>query len=268
MKIKLYNDFERILKYLTDKQDKIVVFQTRFYDIFAKYDLSADQICKILLDMIFKNFYDKTILFPAFSDDIIKFKRYDLAKSIPNTGVFPKYCLKTKKFKRTLYPLHSFLVKGIKSNEILRLDQITTWGKGSVFEWLEVNNARWVALNLNWSNGCAFGHRSEEIAKVPYRYYKTYEGKIFNNNIFIKNIIEKKYSNYLDANIEFKYDAFDEAMLNNEEIFFPNKVMRVKTALTKDITKNLVNLLLENPYAFIKNYKVVENWLKINKVLK
>ena len=59
------------------------------------------------------------------------------------------------------------------------MNQITTWGEGSVFEWLEKKNARWVAFNLNWERGCAFAHRSEELCKVPYRFYKTFYGKMY-----------------------------------------------------------------------------------------
>ena len=50
-------------------------------------------------------------------------------------------------------------------DEIEKLNQKTTWGSGSVFEWLYNNKALWVSLNLELSRGCAVHHMSEEITR-------------------------------------------------------------------------------------------------------
>ena len=47
------------------------------------------------------------------------------------------------------------------------------------FEWLEKKMLDGLLFNLQWERGCAFAHRSEEICKVPYRFYKTFYGKLY-----------------------------------------------------------------------------------------
>lgn len=260
----LYFDLERLFKSLKLKKDKVIALQTRLFEVCIFYKLSPNEVCATLIDVLNTICKDKTILLPAFSNDIIKFKKFDIERSLPNTGMFPKYCLNLKKFRRSIYPLHSFLISGPKTKEVIKLKQITTWGKGGIFEWLEINNAKWIAINLKWKNGCAFGHRAEELTQVPYRHYKTYEGKFFKKGKFIKIISEKKYSNYLEAKIKFDYSIFDKVMRHDEIFCYLNKSLYARSCSTKTITKNLVSLFFKDPFAFVKNKNYVKRWLSKN----
>ena len=186
----LNNDTNKLLKKIINLNNKIFVFQTDILSTTLHYKLNPTSVAKKIISRIERIFRSKTILFPAFSNDIVIHKKYDIKKSSINTGIIPKIILK-KNYYRTHSLLHSFLVKGPLIKEIKKLKQETTWGKGSVFEWLEKKNAIWVALNLNWERGCALAHRAEEIQKVGYRYFKTYRGKLYKNGKFIKTVSEK-----------------------------------------------------------------------------
>ena len=188
MKLQINKDFIKALGEVIENSDEVIVFQSQIWQTCIEYKIAAKNVAKIMLNAIEDFCHNRTILLPSFSNDIIKYKKFDLTRSIPYTGMLPKYCLKKGKFKRTFSPLHGFLVKGPGSKEILNLRQFSTWGKNSVFEWLEKKNARWVTINLKWSEGCAFYHRSEELTKVPYRYYLNYYGKLMNNGkrLFIR----------------------------------------------------------------------------------
>ena len=130
-------DFEKGLKKILAFDDEIIVFQTQIFKTCLLYNLSGHKVAKEILKILEKKFEKKTILFPSFSNDLAIKKKYDEILSLPNTGIIPITALKSKKYFRTPSPLHSFLAKGPLVEEIKKLNQQTTWGNGSVFEWLE-----------------------------------------------------------------------------------------------------------------------------------
>lgn len=265
MPLHLENDLKKLLLKIYKLNDEVIVFQTDVLNTSLFYKKNPIYVANKIISLIEKIFNNKTILFPAFSNDLVNKKKYDIVKSSINTGLIPKLLLK-KNYYRTFSPLHSFLVKGSKIDEIKKLKQITTWGKGSVFEWLEIENARWVAFNLNWEKGCAFAHRSEEICKVPYRFYKTFYGKLYKNGKFIKKIAEKKYSNYKRIKlVKDNISAYKVLEQKKSITFFINKGLFAKSALTQDITKYNSLFLKKNIFGRIANKKEVIKWLKKNK---
>lgn len=266
MKLQIYKDFIKALDEVVENSDEVIVFQSQVWQTCIEYKIAAKNVSKIILSVIEDFCHNRTILFPSFSNDIIKYKKFDLTKSLPNTGLLPCYCLKSKKFKRTFSPLHGFLVKGPKSKEILNLRQFSTWGKNSVFEWLEKKNARWVTINLEWFVGCAFYHRSEELAKVPYRYYLNYYGKLMNNGKFIKNIKEKKYSYSLKMRPKFNFKLWPKSFIRGDtaEIFY-NEGIKLRSALTKTITKRCLKFFKDDPYGSVINKDQVKKWVKNDK---
>ena len=161
--------------------------------------------------------------------------------------------------------MHSFLVVGKKSKEVLKLREKTTWGSGSAYEWLENNKALWVSLNLDWSEGCAFHHRSEELAKVPYRKFVKFNGKLFKNGRFIKNITEKKYSYSLDCLPKFNWNAWKKVFKKNDtKNIKVNRALIFRSALTTIITKRCVHFYKNNPLGSIKNKKKIKDWIRKN----
>ena len=128
---------------------------------------------------------------------------------------------------------------------------------------LKKKNARWVAFNLPWERGCAFAHRSEEICKVPYRYYKTFRGELYKNGKYVKNIKEIKYSNYKNVNlIKDNISPYKTLEKKDSFNFFINKGLYANTALTKDITRHNCEFLLKDKLGRIKNKLHVKNWIK------
>lgn len=210
-KSKFIYDLNKLLKKVYDKKNNIIVFQTDIISSSIKYNLSGEYIANKILFEIEKVFFDQTILFPAFSNDFID-KKYDIKLSKPNTGIIPNLALSSGKYFRSESPLHSFLLKGEKLEEIKKLKQKTTWGKGSVFDWLYNNSALWVSLNLNLNRGCAIHHMAEEKAMVPYRFYKIFKGKLFNNTKYEKDIFEKKYSYYKKYSKILNYEKWPSIM--------------------------------------------------------
>jgi hypothetical protein len=260
----LSKDINTLLNKIININNKIFVFQTDVLKTSLYYKVDPLKVAKIFIKNIEKIFYKKTILFPAFSNDIITKKKFDIKRSSVYTGLIPKLILK-KNYYRTFSPLHSYLVKGKYINEIKKLKQNTTWGKGSVYEWLEKKNAVWVSLNLNWENGCAFAHRSEEINKVKFRYFKTYSGALYKNGKFIKNISETKYSNYPTKIIKDYSKSFRRLKKRSNNFFFINKGLFANAALTKNIIKDHGQNFKNDKFFGVKNKTEFKNWLRKNR---
>ena len=260
----LEKDIKELLYKIFRLNNKVFIFQTDVLKTALHYNLNPIFVAKKFIYHIENIFKNKTILFPAFSNDIITKKKYDLKRSSIYTGVIPKLLLK-KNYYRTFSPLHSFLVKGSLINEIKKLKQITTWGKGSLYEWIEKKNSIWVTLNLDWDRGCSFAHRSEELCKVKFRYFKTYSGSLYNNGKFIKKISEIKYSNY-PTTIKRDYAKYFIRLKKfHNNSFFINQGMFANAALTKDIIQDYNYNFRRDKLFGLKNKIQFKNWLKKNK---
>ena len=76
---------------------------------------------------------------------------------------------------RSADAIYSHVFIGPLSKELSKIHGETTFGRGSIFEELERLNAYVGVLNVGWEYATIF-HRYEELARVPYRYYKVFEG--------------------------------------------------------------------------------------------
>jgi hypothetical protein len=256
-------DVKKLLNQILRLNNSIFVFQTDILKTSIKYSLKPNYVANEIISNIEKIFKKKTILFPAFSNDLVNFKKYDIKKSSIYTGTIPKLVLK-RNYYRTHSFLHSFLAKGPYVRELKKLKQETTWGKGSVFEWLEKKNAIWVALNLDWERGCAFAHRSEELHQVGYRYFKIYEGKLYKNGTYVKKVSEKKYSNYPTKIIKDYSKSFSKLKKKHSKLFFINQSLYANVAKTKNITDDYGSNFKNDKFFGIKNKTELKKWLKKN----
>lgn len=244
---KFLNDLRKLCKKISNKKNDVIVFQTDIVATSVFYKLDGNYIGKTMLNYFEKNFFKKTILFPAFSNDFIK-KKYDIKFSKPSTGVIPNIALLSGKYYRTESLLHSFLIKGKKLNEIKSLKQKTTWGEGSVFDWLYKKDGLWVSLNLNLNRGCAIHHMAEEKARVPYRFYKLFKGKLYDNGKFVKNTFEKKYCYYKKFSTKLDYNKWVNIMKKKKDfdriIISPGMYANISTA----------KKIVDKSYYFYKRY--------------
>jgi aminoglycoside N3'-acetyltransferase len=246
---KFLKDLNKFFKKIKIKKDKIIVFQTDVIPTAIFYKLNGKFVSKTIFKQIEKNFDNKTILFPAFSNDFVKKKNYDIFLSKPYTGIIPNLALKSKNYQRTESPLHSFLIKGPQTKLVMSLKQKTTWGAGSVFNWLYENKARWISFNLELNRGCAIHHMSEEIAKVPYRFFKIFNGKIYaNRKLLNRNFNEKKYSYYLKYYNKLNYNKWPKFMRKNIDY--------KKISISKGLFASffLVNNIINRSVKYYKKY--------------
>ena len=97
--------------------------------------------------------------------------------------------------------MYNYAINGPNEKRISNLKQSTAWGNDSILSYLVKNDTCGLAININPKifNWLVI-HYCEETSKVPYRYFKTFNGK---NNSTRKNVKEKMYvRNYSMNKIE------------------------------------------------------------------
>ena len=216
-----------------------------FFDDEYLIDLNFNSkvIFETLLDLAqVKNFL---LIFPAFTYSFSNTRRFDLKLSKPETGLLPLYAWKSKLFERIPSPMTSYLYYGkCELNEKINFGK-TTFGKESFANWMLENNTLLVSIGIsNKINGWILAHYAEEIKKVPYRYFKKFNGKFFENGYFKnqisqihfvrkkKLIVENNYT-LLNSNLKLN-NLIREAKINN---------LLIKACLSEDVVNSSMELL-------------------------
>lgn len=118
-----------------------------------------------------------TLVFPAFTFSFTRTEVYDRENTPSETGVLADWVLEGFPTAiRTDHPIYSFAVLGPKAAEIVACTSQTTFGDTSPFALFETDNAHVVMLGAGWTF-CTPFHRYEELAGVPYRLFKDFQGK-------------------------------------------------------------------------------------------
>lgn len=118
-----------------------------------------------------------TLAFPAFTFSFNRSGYFDRENSPSETGILADWVLSSiPAANRTDHPIYSFAVLGPQADKIAACTSKTTFGDTSPFALFEQDNAHIVMLGADWSFSTPF-HRYEELANVPYRLFKDFEGE-------------------------------------------------------------------------------------------
>jgi aminoglycoside N3'-acetyltransferase len=112
---------------------------------------------------------DGTLVVPAFTDDLCDGDRFDPATSKPTTGAVSKRVMERPDVRRTNDPLHSVFVMGSRIDEIVALDDASTFGPNSIFGHLVRSDARMLIVDVDFQYSFTFIHHFEETLGVRYR---------------------------------------------------------------------------------------------------
>lgn len=261
-----YLKLRQIFSQVFPDDERPIVIQSGLWSLIKNLDCKKQDAKKYLLEFILEYFDNRTILMPSFTPNFPVTKKFDIYLSRPSTGLLPTYAIKEKIMTRTLQPMTSFIVRGKDEKEVHKIKCKTVWGEESILGWLEKKNAIWCTLGLPWSIGCAFFHRAEEIMKVPYRYFKKYNGKLYNNGKFLGNISETKYSYSKIVKPIFNFESWPKYLYKTNKVNISNsKNFHIETASTKIIVNAALNFFSTDIYAFVKNKKEVSEWVKNQK---
>lgn len=252
--------FNKVIK----KNDKVIVLYSGLWSFIFNIRFKGKSIPKKILEIVEsvvgKN---RTLLLPSFSgEEFLAKNRFHLDKSLDNNGLLPAEALKSKKYYRTPQPLHSYLALGKHVNEIKKLKFKTSWGRESIFQWLSKKNARLCVMGVPWNKGCSYLHRYEELNRVPWRYFKTFKGEMFERGKKIGTCLELKYSTV--PNLRYDLSPLVKEIAKEKFLKFNDKKFFLQSLTCKQIDEASVRFFKKNPWKLIKNQIEVKNFLKKN----
>lgn len=135
-----------------------------------------------------------TLLFPTFNWDFCNGKGFDYYKSTSRTGALSNIALQRADFKRTKHPIYSFAVWGQDADLLVSLKNYDSFGEDSPFGYLEKKKSKYLAIGLPPCSGFTYIHYLEQLAHVPFRYFKTFTGNYTDEN---GNVSQRNYTMYV-----------------------------------------------------------------------
>lgn len=118
-----------------------------------------------------------TIMIPTFHFDFSNKGVYDYCQTPSSTGALGNAALKRADFRRTMHPMHSFAVWGKDQELLCGMQNLNSFGKDSPFGYMHENNVIQIMLGTDYQRSMTFVHYVENMAKVPYRFYKEFTGE-------------------------------------------------------------------------------------------
>tara|TARA_B100000686_G_C16584961_1_gene860216 strand:- start:30 stop:800 length:771 start_codon:yes stop_codon:yes gene_type:complete len=193
---------------------------------------------------------DATIVMPAYTYSSFPNTREWYSKTTKSQcGALTEYFRKRQGVKRTLHPFHSVCVKGKFRKQFLECTNISSFGPGSPFDVLVQMDAFNLILGGEFIGGGTFTHHTEEICKVPYRFYKKFPGKVYDHEDKIVNKTFEQFARIITDDYEYRSvrkGVFDEM----KEYFTIQEINCVQIYLS-DIKKTHYELqkrILNDPY--------------------
>lgn len=119
---------------------------------------------------------DRSLLMPTFVSGYTNgLCNLDTAPS--HTGQLSEAFRQRPGVRRTVSAFFPFAVRGPNADAVIALRPQQVWGDGSLYEWFERTNARFLLLGTHPTH-CSYLHRMEHLVGVPYRYEKTLPGTV------------------------------------------------------------------------------------------
>ena len=262
-------DFYNALKDVILPDDEVIVIYAGIWSFAYNFNGDVRKIPDMMLDIIEDVVgKERTLLFPAFcASHFVKHGEFDLTRTPPSeSGILSKYALKRNGYVRTYQPLHGFIVKGPRAQEILDMPCTSSWGRDSVLAWMGDMNARILALGLPLHKACSYFHKIEEELRVPYRYFKSFTGVMYDEGNLIGPCKEVKYSYSLNCPLDYDFSIITSQLYKQNVILSSqNPMVPLKSILTSEIDIACHAVFDNDHYAAVVNKKEVKEWVKNGK---
>lgn len=233
------------------KSNYILIFSDLARNVFSKEKLNKIVLnSSNLINSIIKK--DYTVVVPTYNFNFPKNKITGNSSEFITSGYFAKYLINNFNFKRTNRPMYNYAVLGKNSKKIISLKQSSAWGKDSVINYLSEKKALGVGINMDIENfGWVVIHSAEEKFKVPYRYYKIFNGINLDNK---KKVSEKMYVRNLKKNLNTNPNELYKNLKSKIKIF-NQKTHKISLINLNLAYKESCKLLAKNLYGLTKYEK-------------
>ncbi|MCR4739687.1 MAG: AAC(3) family N-acetyltransferase [Lachnospiraceae bacterium] len=124
-----------------------------------------------------------SLVFPTFNWAFCKGTPYDHYRTPCKTGSLGKTALKRDDFERTLHPIYSFAVWGKCKEDMVKIDNKSSFGADSPFTYMMEHDFDNLFIDKDLQHSFVFVHYVEEQnGPVPYRYLKDFTADYTDKN--------------------------------------------------------------------------------------
>jgi len=255
------DDFVKALEEVIWPTDQVVIIHSGIWTFGHLLGVPISQVPDAILDAISGVVgEERTLLMPTFTLSYTKTRTFNLLETKPETGILGQALLKHTGALRTISALNSFAAKGPHSGFVRDLQGKTLWGEGTIWEWFEQVDARICSIGLPLLRAISIAHRAEEIAQVPYRYFKTFKGTWCDGRGNVKDWKETMFVRALAARLN--YEPIVESLNKRSLVLTPKGRIPVESALSHDIVQVTLELLKGDPLIFVSNRGEICDWIK------
>ena len=215
-------------------------------------DALPQRILEILLEV---NGPEGTIAVPVFNFDFCKgvpFNRQTTPSKL--MGIFSEHVLQLKESVRSSHPMQSVSVIGKYAEEITRHDTLSSFSDNGAWSTMEKLNAKIVLLGSDFKSP-SFFHLVEEREQVPYRYWKSFSGKYFDNGVESVRSY-KMYVRQLDPAPILNLSSIEEILAEKNLIKYAQVgVGKIICFQSSDFISIAKHKIQRNPWYFVSNHR-------------
>jgi aminoglycoside N3'-acetyltransferase len=258
------NAFGRELETLVQPQDQIIFIQSRLATFGHLIDVPIQTVVAGILQTIEEVVGpDRTLVFPAFSFGFGRKRLFDPIRTRPETGVLVEQAWRSGRYRRTTRPMNNYLIRGPLTRAAEALRDETSWDDNSILAWLAHLKARAITLGISEPDyGWIVVHRAEQMANVPYRYYKRLRGKFELNGVAAGTCEEVLFVRPLRAPCLSDYTEMN-TTLAEKGLLVSGRDARLglRAAGCADVVDTAVQMLSADPYALIPERAELIDWV-------
>ena len=179
----LIKEFDKVLG---NDERPIVIFSS-IWPFLKSLNSPNKETLDLILDSFMTSAKNRTVVMPSFTNGYTNgVCNLDKAKS--QNGIFSERFREKYSTTRSRSAFFSFSASGKDSKQILSLNPRNVWGENSIYEWMELCDARMLMLGTHSTN-CSYLHRLEWLNKegIIYRENKIFKGYLQINNRLMEN---------------------------------------------------------------------------------
>lgn len=194
-----------------------------------------------------------TLAVPAFPFTFNRSVDYDpLTTPSKGMGAFSEFVRRQPDARRTTHPMQSLALLGKNAAELAQRDTLSAFDDGSVFDRMVQLGFKLLLLGAD-IQASSIVHYSEQRAKVPYRYWKDFAGRIKVGDQW-QTRTYRMFVRDLDLNPELKLAPIQHVLeLNNQWHSSPLNFGEIACCRLTDFVVAADALLASNPWALVAN---------------
>lgn len=138
---------------------------------------SSDEVCRLFVESVIERIGPEgTLVVPTFTYSFPKGEVFDPDATASDMGMFSEWVRRHAEAQRSLDPCYSVAAIGGAATGLTADTPENSFGRGSFFD--RFYHAGGKVLNFNFDAGSTFVHYVERCLDVPYRFDKTFTGRI------------------------------------------------------------------------------------------